>query len=44
MYTDYVDVTEGVILSANQKGLEYGVKVNGVWQYQPIELTPHKLK
>jgi len=43
-YADYVDVTEGVILSANQKGLEYGVKVNGVWQYQPIELAPHKLK
>lgn len=43
-FADYVDVTEGVILSANQKGLEYGVKVNGVWQYQPIELTPQKLK
>ena len=41
---DYVDVTEGVSLSANHKGLEYGVKVGGVWQYQPIELTPQMLR
>jgi hypothetical protein len=43
-HADYVDVTEGVILSANRKGVEYGVKVNGVWQYRPLELTPQMLR
>jgi len=43
-HADYMDVTEGVILSANRKGLEYGVKVNGVWQYRPIKLTPQMLR
>jgi hypothetical protein len=43
-HADYVDVTEGVILSANRKGLEYGVKVNGVWQYRPLELSPQMLR
>jgi len=37
---DYVEVAEQVILSTNQKGLEYGVKAGGVWRYQPVELTP----
>ncbi|MRR53911.1 MAG: hypothetical protein EG822_05275 [Deltaproteobacteria bacterium] len=43
-YGDYVDVTEGVSLAADRKGLEYGTKVNGVWQYQPLEIAPHLLK
>ena len=43
-YADHVDVTEGLILSADRKRLEYGVKANGAWQYQPIELTPQMLK
>ena len=37
---DHVEVAEKVILSADQKGLEYGVKAGGVWRYLPVELTP----
>jgi len=43
-HADYVDVTAGVILSPDKKGLEYGVKVNGVWQYRPLELTAQMLR
>lgn len=43
-YGDYVDVTEGATLSADRTGLEYGVKVNGVWQYRPLEIAPRLLK
>ncbi|MGA7827935.1 MAG: hypothetical protein WCA04_09760 [Geobacteraceae bacterium] len=43
-HADYQDITEGASLTADRKGLEYGVKVNGAWQYRPIELTPHMLK
>jgi hypothetical protein len=43
-YAEYVEVTEGAALSADRKGLEYGVKLNGFWQYQPIELLTHGLK
>jgi hypothetical protein len=37
---DYVEAADRVILSTNQRGLEYGVTVGGVWQYQPVELPP----
>lgn len=40
----YVDVTAGVIVSANGKGLEYGVKVDGTWRYRPVRLSPEILR
>jgi hypothetical protein len=40
----YEDVTEGVILSSDQKGLEYGVKVAGQWKYRSLDLRPEQLK
>jgi hypothetical protein len=40
----YEDVTQGVILSSDQKGLEFGVKANGQWKYQPLDLKPSELK
>jgi|RhiMethySRZTD1v2_1073278.scaffolds.fasta_scaffold93076_2 hypothetical protein len=41
---DYEDVTQGVILSSDQKGLEFGVKANGQWKYQTLDLKPSELK
>ena len=40
----YEDVTQGVILSSDQKGLEFGVKVNGQWKYESLDLEPNGLK
>jgi hypothetical protein len=40
----YEDVTQGVILSSDQKGLDFGVKVNGQWKYESLELEPSGLK
>ena len=40
----YQDVTKGVILSSDQKGLEFGVKVNGQWNYEPVGLEASRLK
>jgi hypothetical protein len=40
----YQDVTRGVILSSDQKGLQFGVKVNGQWKYEPLSLAPGELK
>ena len=40
----YEDVTEGVILSSDRKGLEYGVKVAGQWKYRLLDLKPEQLK
>jgi len=40
----YVDVDAGVILSANRKVLEFGVKTGGQWKYQPLELALDGLK
>ena len=34
----YEDVTKGVILSSDRKGLEFGVKVNGQWKYESLDL------
>ena len=42
--TGYQDVTKGVILSSDQKGLEFGVKVNGQWKYEPVGLEASRLK
>ena len=41
---DYEDVTQGVILSSDQKGLEFGVKVNGQWKYESLHLESNGLK
>ena len=41
--TGYQDVTKGVILSSDQKGLEFGVKVNGQWKYEPVGLEASRL-
>lgn len=43
-HPDYQDVSAGASLSADRKGLEYGVKVNGAWQYRPIEISLRLLK
>jgi hypothetical protein len=40
----YEDVTQGVILSSDQKGLEFGVKVNGQWKYESLALEPSGLR
>jgi hypothetical protein len=40
----YEDVTHGVILSSDQKGLEFGVQVNGEWKYQLLDLKSAELK
>jgi hypothetical protein len=40
----YKDVTQGVILSSDQKGLEFGVKVNGQWKYESLDLEPSGLR
>jgi hypothetical protein len=40
----YQDVTRGVILSSDQKGLEFGVKVNGQWKYEPLSVAPGALR
>jgi hypothetical protein len=42
--TGYEDVTRGVILSSDRKGLEFGVKVNGQWKYEPLELHSERLR
>jgi hypothetical protein len=41
---EFQDVTKGVILSSDQKGLEFGVKVNGQWNYEPVGLEESRLK
>ncbi len=41
---EYEDVTTGVILSADRKGLEFGVKVNGQWKYESLDLEPSGLR
>jgi len=41
---DYEDVTQGVILSSDQKGLEFGVKANGQWKYESLDLKSGELK
>jgi hypothetical protein len=40
----FEDVTEGVTLSSDKKGLEYGVKVNGNWSYRPLDLPVEKIR
>jgi hypothetical protein len=40
----YEDVTQGAILSSDQKRLEFGVKVNGQWKYESLALNPGDLK
>jgi hypothetical protein len=40
----YEDVTQGVILSSDQKGIEFGVKVNGQWKYESLDLETSRLK
>src|SRR5262245_46471979 len=40
----YEDVTQGVILSSDQKGLEFGVKLDGQWKYESLGLKPSELK
>ena len=40
----YQDVTEGVTLSSDRKGLQHGVKVAGQWQYQALALSPDLLR
>jgi hypothetical protein len=40
----YEDVVNGVTLSSDRKGLEVGVKVNGQWKYEPLDLKPGGLK
>jgi hypothetical protein len=42
--TNYEDVTGGVNLSTDRKGLEFGVKVNGLWKYEPLDLKPEGLR
>ncbi len=39
----YEDVAKGVILSSNRKGLEFGVKVNGQWKYELLDLKLEEL-
>jgi hypothetical protein len=39
----YEDVVNGVILSSNRKGLEFGVKVNEQWRYEWLDLKPEQL-
>ena len=34
----YEDVTKGVILSSDRKELEFGVKANGQWKYESLDL------
>jgi hypothetical protein len=41
---DYEDVTEGVILSSDHKALEFGVKADGQWKYQRLDLNPEMLQ
>lgn len=41
---EYEDVTTGVILSSDRKGLEFGVKVNGQWKYELLDLEPSGLR
>ena len=40
----FEDVTQGVILSSDRKGLEFGTKVNGQWKYESVGLDPSELK
>ena len=40
----YQDVQEGVILSSDRKKIESGVKMNGKWDYQTLDLKPALLK
>ncbi len=41
---EYQDVTEGVILSSDRKGIQRGAKVAGEWRYETLALTPDMLK
>ena len=41
---EYEDVTQGVILSSDRKKLEFGVKVNGEWKYELLDLEPNRLR
>ena len=41
---DFEDVYAGVSLSSNRKGLESGLKINGKWEYTPLNLNPDVLK
>jgi hypothetical protein len=41
---DYEDVTNGIILSSDRKGLEFGVKVDGRWKYESLDLEPSGLR
>lgn len=34
----YEDVAKGIILSSDRKGLEFGVKINGQWNYESLDL------
>ena len=40
----YEDVANGVILTSDRRGLEFGVKVNGQWKYEPLDLKSGGLK
>ena len=40
----YQDVTKGVTLSSDKKGLEFGVKVNDQWKNEPLDLEQSRLK
>lgn len=38
------DVTHGVIVSSDRRGLQVGEKVAGQWNYRPLEIKPGTLK
>ena len=40
----FEDVTKGVILSSDGKGLEFGTKLNGQWKYESVGLDATELK
>jgi len=39
----FEDVTEGVILSSDHRGLQLGEKVAGQWNYRPLDLKPEAI-
>lgn len=40
----YQNVEEGVILSSDRKAVEFGVDVNGQWNYKTLDLKLDMLK
>jgi len=41
---DYEDIATGVTLSSDRKALKFGVKVEGQWKYQQLELSQDVLQ